>query len=252
MKKGRGNLALSVEEDRQQRPRPSSATWPTSSRPASTSFPAGRQRRQAPRPVQPPRPRRPLLPAAVSRLPRVSRRLRADRRGHAIPEVHPELRGERDLGYILHDIDFADGMTPAVLPGTLRDGVIDVPPVRRRCSDDPADDSPSTTTASVPPGSRTVELTPPGFSRQKIQLPHRAGARWQPESPFQSVRNRRAEQDPMRDSSPDKASRSGRDQSVPLLGQHRVCCWVAQMTRASRTGRSVHVRRVSRPPPGVP
>jgi len=46
----------------------------------------------------------------------------------SLPEVHAELRGERDLGYILHDIDFADGMTPRFFRATLRDGVLDVPP----------------------------------------------------------------------------------------------------------------------------
>lgn len=48
--------------------------------------------------------------------------------GHAVPAVNPELRGERDLGYILHDIDFADGMTPRFFRATLRDGVLNVPP----------------------------------------------------------------------------------------------------------------------------
>lgn len=45
------------------------------------------------------------------------------------PAVHEELRGERDLGYMLHDIDFADGMTPRFFRATMRDGVIDVPPL---------------------------------------------------------------------------------------------------------------------------
>lgn len=35
--------------------------------------------------------------------------------------------GERDLGYMLHDIDFADGMTPHFYRATMRAGVIDVP-----------------------------------------------------------------------------------------------------------------------------
>ncbi|HME73509.1 MAG TPA: type I-C CRISPR-associated protein Cas5c [Myxococcota bacterium] len=48
--------------------------------------------------------------------------------GQPIPEVDPELSGDRDLGYILHDIDFADGMTPRFFRATLRDGVLDVPP----------------------------------------------------------------------------------------------------------------------------
>ncbi len=48
--------------------------------------------------------------------------------GESLPEVHPELRGERDLGFMLHDIDFADGMTPRFFRAVLRDGVIDAPP----------------------------------------------------------------------------------------------------------------------------
>lgn len=35
--------------------------------------------------------------------------------------------GNRDLGFMLLDIDFADGMTPRFFRATLRDGVIDVP-----------------------------------------------------------------------------------------------------------------------------
>jgi CRISPR-associated protein Cas5d len=45
----------------------------------------------------------------------------------AIPPVHAELRAERDLGYMLHDIDFADGMTPRFFCAMIRDGVIEVP-----------------------------------------------------------------------------------------------------------------------------
>jgi CRISPR-associated protein Cas5d len=48
--------------------------------------------------------------------------------GQPIPEVDPELSGDRDLGYILHDIDFADGMTPRFFRATLREGVLEVPP----------------------------------------------------------------------------------------------------------------------------
>lgn len=48
--------------------------------------------------------------------------------GEPVPAVHDELRGERDLGYMLHDIDFADGMTPRFFRARMRDGVIDVPP----------------------------------------------------------------------------------------------------------------------------
>jgi CRISPR-associated protein Cas5d len=45
----------------------------------------------------------------------------------AIPPVSAELRGDRDLGYILHDIDFANAMVPRFFRATLRDGVLDVP-----------------------------------------------------------------------------------------------------------------------------
>lgn len=42
------------------------------------------------------------------------------------PECPEELRGERDLGFMLHDIDFADGMTPRFFRARMVDGVIDV------------------------------------------------------------------------------------------------------------------------------
>jgi CRISPR-associated protein Cas5d len=44
------------------------------------------------------------------------------------PEPDDSLYGERDLGWMLHDIDFADGMTPRFFRARMRDGVIDVPP----------------------------------------------------------------------------------------------------------------------------
>ncbi|HWP39857.1 type I-C CRISPR-associated protein Cas5c [Fontivita pretiosa] len=47
-----------------------------------------------------------------------------------LPPVADELAGERDLGYMLHDIDFADGITPHFFHAIMRDGVIDVPPMR--------------------------------------------------------------------------------------------------------------------------
>lgn len=43
-----------------------------------------------------------------------------------IPKASPELAGERDLGFMLHDIDFQNGMTPAFYRAVMRDGVIDV------------------------------------------------------------------------------------------------------------------------------
>lgn len=47
--------------------------------------------------------------------------------GRAFTEIPPDLRGERDLGYMLHDIDFSDGKTPRFFRALLRDGVLDVP-----------------------------------------------------------------------------------------------------------------------------
>ncbi|MEJ2631088.1 MAG: type I-C CRISPR-associated protein Cas5c [Acidihalobacter sp.] len=46
----------------------------------------------------------------------------------ALPPVEPELLGEKDLGWMLHDIDFADGMTPRFFRAAMCDGVIEVPP----------------------------------------------------------------------------------------------------------------------------
>ena len=44
------------------------------------------------------------------------------------PSCDPTLQGRRDLGWMLHDIDFADGMTPRFFRPVMVDGVIDVPP----------------------------------------------------------------------------------------------------------------------------
>lgn len=52
--------------------------------------------------------------------------------GAQIPSLHPSLLGERDLGYMLHDIDFAREMTPRFYRAVMRDGVIDVPPLRAK------------------------------------------------------------------------------------------------------------------------
>ena len=41
-----------------------------------------------------------------------------------------EIEGERDLGYMLHDIHFENDMTPAFFRVTMRDGVIEVPPLQ--------------------------------------------------------------------------------------------------------------------------
>lgn len=37
--------------------------------------------------------------------------------------------GQRDLGFMLHDIDFEDGMAPRFFRATMRNGIIDVPPL---------------------------------------------------------------------------------------------------------------------------
>lgn len=45
-----------------------------------------------------------------------------------LPDTHHSLRGERDLGWMLHDIDFERNMTPRFFRAQMVDGVIDVPP----------------------------------------------------------------------------------------------------------------------------
>ena len=47
----------------------------------------------------------------------------------AAPLPDDSLLGERDLGWMLHDIDFADGMTPRFFRATMKDGLIEVPPL---------------------------------------------------------------------------------------------------------------------------
>lgn len=42
--------------------------------------------------------------------------------------VSPPFTGEKELGYMLHDIDFAHDRTPRFFRATLRDGVLNVPP----------------------------------------------------------------------------------------------------------------------------
>ncbi|MGF1633210.1 MAG: type I-C CRISPR-associated protein Cas5c [Phycisphaerae bacterium] len=44
------------------------------------------------------------------------------------PVPHESLLGERDLGWMLHDIDFANGRQTRFFHAVMRDGVIDVPP----------------------------------------------------------------------------------------------------------------------------
>lgn len=44
------------------------------------------------------------------------------------PEAHSRREIDKDLGWMLHDIDFADDMTPRFFRARLAGGVIDVPP----------------------------------------------------------------------------------------------------------------------------
>lgn len=44
-----------------------------------------------------------------------------------LPAVHADLLGERELGWMLHDIDFAHDMTPRFFRALMCDGVIKVP-----------------------------------------------------------------------------------------------------------------------------
>lgn len=46
-----------------------------------------------------------------------------------MPARDPALDGERDLGWMLHDIDFSDGMTPRFFRARMCDGQIEVPPL---------------------------------------------------------------------------------------------------------------------------
>ncbi len=48
--------------------------------------------------------------------------------GDAIPEKHESLQPERDLGWMLHDIDFDKNMTPRFFRAQMSGGVIEVPP----------------------------------------------------------------------------------------------------------------------------
>ncbi|AQT68712.1 CRISPR-associated protein Cas5 [Anaerohalosphaera lusitana] len=46
------------------------------------------------------------------------------------PVPASELKGEQDLGFMLHDIDFADDMQPRFFRPTMVDGIIEVPPFK--------------------------------------------------------------------------------------------------------------------------
>ena len=43
------------------------------------------------------------------------------------PRAHHELRGQRALGWMLHDIEFANGREPRFFHAIMNDGVIEVP-----------------------------------------------------------------------------------------------------------------------------
>jgi len=48
-----------------------------------------------------------------------------------MPVPHESLAGIRDLGWMLHDIDYLDGRQPRFFHATMSDGVIEVPPLTR-------------------------------------------------------------------------------------------------------------------------
>lgn len=47
--------------------------------------------------------------------------------GEAVPQAHESLLNERDLGWMLHDIDFAANMMPRFFRAQMNHGVVDVP-----------------------------------------------------------------------------------------------------------------------------
>lgn len=48
--------------------------------------------------------------------------------GAALPQPAAGVEPDKDLGWMLHDIDFADGMTPHFFRARMKNGVIEVPP----------------------------------------------------------------------------------------------------------------------------
>lgn len=46
----------------------------------------------------------------------------------SMPSMDDRMSGEQDLGYMLHDMDFANGKTPHFFRAKMQDGVIEVPP----------------------------------------------------------------------------------------------------------------------------
>lgn len=51
-------------------------------------------------------------------------------KGESLPQADESLERDQDLGWMLHDIDFSDGMTPRFFRARMAGGVIDVPPWR--------------------------------------------------------------------------------------------------------------------------
>jgi CRISPR-associated protein Cas5d len=49
-----------------------------------------------------------------------------------VPTPDESLSGERDLGWMLHDIDFSNGMMPHFFRAQMRDGLVEVPPLTRK------------------------------------------------------------------------------------------------------------------------
>lgn len=49
--------------------------------------------------------------------------------GDAMPAHDTSLQGERDLGWMLHDIDFGNGMAPRFFRAQMTDGRVKVPPL---------------------------------------------------------------------------------------------------------------------------
>jgi CRISPR-associated protein Cas5d len=50
------------------------------------------------------------------------------------PDPHESLRGKRDLGWMLHDIDFAKDKQARFFRAQMQDGVIDVPSFAEACA----------------------------------------------------------------------------------------------------------------------
>lgn len=48
-----------------------------------------------------------------------------------VPPIHPSLAGEHDLGWMLHDIDFTNDRQPMFFRATMRNGVLQVPSPER-------------------------------------------------------------------------------------------------------------------------